>query len=80
MELTLKDIESIARTFDRMDGKKLIITTEKDATRLRGIQGLPAAIKENIYAMPIEIEIINGEEDKFNEIITDYVTENKRNS
>ena len=77
---TTKDIESIARTFDRLDGKKLIITTEKDATRLRGIQGLPAAIKENIYAMPIEIKIINGEEDKFNQIITDYVTENKRNS
>ena len=75
---TTKDIEEIARRFNRLEGEKLIITTEKDATRLREIQNLPASIKESIYAMPIEIKIID-EEAKFNQIITDYVTKNKRN-
>ena len=75
---TPKDIEEITRKFNRMEGERLIITTEKDATRLREIQNLPASIKESIYAMPIEIKIID-EEAKFNQIITDYVTKNKRN-
>ncbi len=58
---------------------KFIITTEKDATRILQHPDVPQTIKENIHVMPIEVEILNGEEDMFNKTILDYVTENSRN-
>ncbi len=77
---TAGDIEKIAETFDKMQGNKLILTTEKDATRLRSIDNLPQSIKENIYAIPIRVKILNDEEELFNKKIIYYVTENSRNS
>ncbi len=73
------DIKEIAHTFCRMNGKKLILTTEKDATRLRRAANLPQEIKESIYAIPIETKIIDNKDKMFNQIILDYVTENTRN-
>lgn len=61
-------------------GKKMILTTEKDATRLRRTAGISQEIKENIYAIPIEVKIIDNKENEFNQKILDYVTENSRNS
>ncbi len=77
---TAGDIEDIAARFAKLTGQKAILTTEKDATRLRDIDNLPQIIKESIYAIPIEVKILNNEEKMFNQIIIDYVTENTRNS
>lgn len=74
------DIKDIAAAYNRLDGNKFILTTEKDATRLRRMPGLPQEIKSNIYAIPIETKIIDNKEKMFNQIILDYVTENSRNS
>ena len=74
------DIENISEKFCTLPGNRLILTTEKDATRLRGIKELPQEIKSNIYVIPIEVKILNDEEKLFNQIIIDYVTENSRNS
>lgn len=55
-----------------------IITTEKDAARL-----LSADVhwseeqKERIYALPINVVFLFGEENNFNKIISDYVGQNK---
>lgn len=55
-----------------------IITTEKDAARL-----LSADIhwseeqKARIFALPINVEFLFGEENSFNKIISDYVGQNK---
>lgn len=73
------DIKAIATAYNKIEGSKLILTTEKDATRLRRASNLPQEIKNNIYAIPIEIKIIGDKEKMFNQIITDYVTENRRN-
>ena len=73
------DIENIAAELARMPEESIILTTEKDATRLRDA-ALPQATKKSIYVIPIEVKILNNEEDKFNQIIIDYVTENSRNS
>lgn len=76
-----KDFNEIAATFDRIEGeKKIVITTEKDATRLLDAQALPQGIKERIFALPIEVKILDGEEKMFNQIIEDYVAKNSRNS
>lgn len=77
---TVAELGKIAESFNRLQGKhKMIMTTEKDATRLLQRKELPDCIKENIYALPIEIDILYGDEKMFNQIIEDYVTENSRN-
>jgi tetraacyldisaccharide 4'-kinase len=58
---TSEDIEAI-RT--RAAGRT-IITTEKDATRLHGL--------ENLRVIPIEVEFLNGKDDEFNQIIKSFV-------
>lgn len=72
------DYEEIAKEFGKLNGRKIIITTEKDTARLRHA-ALPKVIKENIHAIPIVIKILDNKEKMFNQIITDYVTENRRN-
>ena len=47
----------------------------KDAERIVGRNDIPQIIKENIHSIPIRVKIID-EENKFNQIIKDYVTEN----
>ena len=75
------DFREIAEKFKAMEGgSKAIMTTEKDATRLLQRGDLPQIIKENIYAIPIKVELLGGEEKMFNQMIEDYVTENSRNS
>lgn len=77
---TTGELEGIASRFKEMQGtRKAIITTEKDATRLLKRNDLPMIIKENIYALPIKVEILEGKEKIFNQIIVNYVTENSRN-
>ncbi len=77
---TQAELEAIATRFNGMkSSRKAIVTTEKDAARLLHRSGLPQAIKENIYALPIEVEILDGEETMFNQIIENYVAENSRN-
>ena len=72
------ELEDIARKFSALPSDdRLVVTTEKDAERLAGRTDLPAIIKENICSLPIKIKIID-EENRFNQIIKDYVRENSR--
>ena len=75
-----KDVVKINKTFNAMEEPKIIITTEKDATRLEGLDNLSEEVKDNIYALPIRIKFMLDEEDKFNEKIISYVHKNSRNS
>lgn len=55
-----------------------IITTEKDAARLQSFKKLwNEEQKARIYALPIKVEFLFGEKDKFNKIISNYVGQNK---
>lgn len=75
-----RDIQLIKERFHRLKGeRRLIITTEKDATRLINHPALDKELKPFIYALPIEIEILQNQQDKFNQHIIDYVRENTRN-
>ncbi len=75
-----KDIELINRTFEEMPSPKVIITTEKDESRLLAIDGLSEEVKQNIFAIPIDIKFLLDREEKFNEKIISYVQKNSRNS
>lgn len=72
---TKKDISKIARMANNHDA---IFTTEKDAMRLQELP-LPEELKRRLFYIPIEVQVINGE-DKFTKYITDYVRKNKRNN
>ena len=76
-----KDMEAIKERFTQMgEGRKIIITTEKDATRLINHPHLDDSVKESIYILPVEIEIMQKQQESFNEYITGYVKANSRNS
>lgn len=77
-----KDIREITSRFEKISGeKKLIITTEKDMTRLIGNKNIPESIKPFIFYLPIEIAFMSEEEDNlFNTKIEQHVNEFTRNS
>ncbi len=77
---TPKDIRHINETFEQIPAPRLIITTEKDVTRLIDLEGLSEEVRENAYVLPIKIEIMRKENTTFNEKITGYVLKNSRNS
>lgn len=75
-----KDIDKIhARLAEINDPDTLILTTEKDAMRLQEA-GLPEAMKNRIYYVPIRVVFLNDDQDEFNKIIRNYVRSNKRNN
>lgn len=76
---TKKDVKKIENVFAAMNGNdKLLLTTEKDAMRLRELPFFPEHLKESVYYLPMHVEIID-EQDKFIQNIKEYVRENKRN-
>lgn len=75
-----KDIDRINETFESISEPRIIITTEKDAVRLRETEGLYEKVKESMYELPIKINFMLDQEDNFNEKIISYVRKNSRNS
>ena len=75
-----KDIHHINDTFAAMPSPKLIITTEKDATRLSNIEDMSDEVKKNIYILPVRISFMQDQENTFNQQIIDYVRKNSKNS
>jgi tetraacyldisaccharide 4'-kinase len=75
-----KDIRRINEAFSALPSPKLIITTEKDATRLEAIEGLSDEVKSHLFILPIHMTIIQGQQEEFNQQITKYVQKNSRNS
>ncbi len=77
---TSGDLQQIVSRFDAMSGaEKIIITTEKDAIRLRDIDELPEVLKENIYYIPVKTKFLDSEGKSFDQKIVNYVRENKSN-
>lgn len=77
---TRRDAETIHNALLAMPKPHIIITTEKDAARLRHLQGLSEEVRQSMYVLPIEISIMREEKDKFDKTILDYVQENTSNS
>lgn len=78
---SIQDMDLIKRRFDELDiNNRIIITTEKDATRIIEHQGLSNELKQFMYVQPIEVTILQGQENNFNQQIIEYVRKNSRNS
>ena len=74
------DIEQINSRFASLPSPRIVITTEKDRSRLITAEGLSEEIKNNIYALPIEVKFLLDGEKSFNKKIISYVRKNSRNS
>ena len=75
-----KDIKKINEAFEALPSPRLIITTEKDAVRLKGVEGLSPEVRRSLYVLPISIEFMLEGDELFNEKIIGYVRKNSRNS
>lgn len=72
---TQKDAVLIERTMNQHPGA-VLLTTEKDAMRLRECEALPASIRTKAYYQPIRVVMKN--EVEFNQSIIRYVKEANR--
>ena len=80
-QFSTKDVENINNTFNTMPQGSIIVTTEKDATRLKDLEGLSQKVKDNIYTLPIKVKFMEEQQEEiFNNKIIDYVRKNSRNS
>ncbi|QZE13320.1 tetraacyldisaccharide 4'-kinase [Halosquirtibacter laminarini] len=74
------DFENIVNQWEKLSSQeKLILTTDKDLMRVKDIEGLPLAIEENLYTIPLEIEFIGENKNYFDTKIMRYVSENTSN-
>ena len=75
------DMKRIMEAFQKLpEGKRFIVTTEKDAARLITHPLLDEALKPYIYVLPVEVAFLNEEEHLFNQNIIEYVRKDSRNS
>ena len=79
-----EDIEEIVRemnTLDVDDDDKMIVTTEKDAVRLRALSFLDEREKKRLYYIPIEVVFLEkNEKESFNKKINKHVRSYQSNS
>ena len=61
------------------DVRKLVVTTEKDATRLSAVLQPDDELANYIYVAPIRVEILQDKENLFNQTIIQYVRTHQRN-
>ena len=72
------DMRSIVKRFEHLDGaNKIIVTTEKDAARLKNSPYLCQFESMPLFVAPIKVRFY--EEEKFNEAILSYVRKNHQN-
>lgn len=72
------DIQKINKTFANLPEPKIIVTTEKDETRLKTVAKLSDEVKDNLYVQPIKVKIINDMEEKFMNGIEEFVLHEKK--
>ena len=77
---TSSDVARINNEVAALPHPKMIITTEKDATRLIAVEGLSEEVRGAMFALPVKIRFMLGQEESFNEKIIGYVRKNSRNS
>lgn len=80
-QFSKKNIAKLATAFNNSTaGKKFIITTEKDAQRLTShqfrelLKGLP------VYYLPVKARILSPDEERFNNLIIEYVRKHPVNN
>jgi len=69
-----RNLETIVKEFNKIQNdKKIVITTEKDAMRLRELGNFDSFSNLPIFYLPIEVEFLDSEGDKFDKRIVDFI-------
>ena len=79
---TRKDLNRISQRFNELRNNNtpvLVLTTEKDATRL-GEHTPDQALQDALYAIRIHVHFLHDNKEEFDRQIRDYVNSNKRSS
>ena len=79
-QFSSSDIEKINRRFEKLAGPKMAIITEKDAARLKHIEGMSKELLAHLYVLPIHVEFKLDQQAAFDEYILSYVTKNSKDS
>ena len=77
---TKHDAEAIEQALLALPKPHVIVTTEKDAARLKHLKGLSEEVRQSTYVLPIEVSIMRDEKDKLDKTILEYVQGNTSNS
>lgn len=75
-----KDLEKITASYHDLKAnckEVLVLTTDKDAVRLREHEPDPE-FREALFSVPIEVYFLNKDKEEFDRQILDYVNSNKR--
>ena len=75
-----KDEQRINNAFEILPSPKIIVTTEKDSTRLVNLNGLTTEVRDAIFVLPIKVKFMLNQGELFNNKIISYVRKNSRNS
>ncbi len=74
-----RDIQTITERWESLRSpRKYLITTEKDAVRLREFTNIAEPIRIASYYIPAGIDFLNDDKEEFDNMIIEYVRENKR--
>lgn len=77
-----RDMEKISRAYRELKeqhGEVLVLTTEKDAMRLRD-QNPEKNLRDALHSVRIHVHFLNDDKEEFDKQILNYVSSNKRSS
>ncbi|MBR2617713.1 MAG: tetraacyldisaccharide 4'-kinase [Paludibacteraceae bacterium] len=77
---TTSDWLTIQAKFNQLAGdNRCVIVTDKDAAKIVGQENIPTSLCDVIWSLPIQVCFMQDKEREFNQLIIDYVSNNKRN-
>ena len=82
-DYTNRDVQKIQSGFQQIESdEKIIITTEKDAVKLKNIASWDDSVKKNVFFLPVKVDFLGTEkqEEEFKQQILKYVKTNRRYS
>ncbi len=76
---TSEDIEKICEAWHGLEtGPRYLLTTEKDAVRLREFTNIAEPVRSSAFYIPVGTAFLNDDQAEFDNLIIDYVRKNKR--
>ena len=74
-----KDIARIAAQLEQLPAEAVVLTTEKDAVRLRDADIVPENLRSRMWYLPIEVDF-SQDKNAFDSRVLRYVREHRRNT
>lgn len=75
---TDNDIKDVSDAWDDIKStEKYLITTEKDAVRLKEFANIADSMKRAFYYIPVGVVFVNTQKEEFDNMIIEYVRKNK---